>query len=137
MVVRLHAAGEWHLYILNRKCLAGLTQQSVLLSWGGFFFHPGAAARREDIGQIATNDGWRVLDDEELVHLERPRRDSIGERSRSYGDAHVQVRRPERQHGKAEGMYAHLRLARRAVRQAADRGFEEALIRATGRRPRR
>lgn len=72
--------------------LAGLTHESVLISWGGFFFRPG-----KDEGLIKPErrrHQHTLLDDDELSGLQKPRKDSIGERSRSYGPAVVRVRTP-------------------------------------------
>lgn len=59
--------------------LAGLTDRRALLSWGGFFF------RRHG------RDGWMVIDDEQLDGVHAGRRESIGERSRPYGPAQIDV----------------------------------------------
>lgn len=59
--------------------LGGLDDDSALIAWGGFWF------RR------TSEERWRPCDDEELDELDDGRRDSIGVRSRSYGEAVVEV----------------------------------------------
>jgi hypothetical protein len=56
--------------------LAGLTHDSALIAWGGFYFSA------KDRGQ-----SWRIVDDERLPS----RTETIGERSEPYGDARVVV----------------------------------------------
>lgn len=69
--------------------LAGLAHDRALISWGGFFFGPEsqrpAKSKRPD-------GNSSLMDDDELAGLQQPRKDSIGERSRSYGQAVVRVR---------------------------------------------
>lgn len=59
--------------------LGGLDDDSALVAWGGFYF------------KRKPREGWRVCDDEELAALDEGRHDSIGVRSKSYGNAVVEV----------------------------------------------
>ncbi|HEX8492558.1 MAG TPA: metallophosphoesterase [Pyrinomonadaceae bacterium] len=60
--------------------LAGLTHKSALISWGAFYF------RVKDSGKE-----FKLVDDDDLKHVHPPREDSIGARSKPYGDARVEV----------------------------------------------
>ena len=59
--------------------LAGLTNDSALIAWGGFFFE------QKDDGR------WLIVEDPELEETVGGRRETIGVRSRTYGDALVEV----------------------------------------------
>src|SRR5688572_24650360 len=60
--------------------IAGLTHKSVLIAWGSFFF------------RIRGSDGeFKLVDDEDLKHVNPARKDSIGARSTPYGNAVVEV----------------------------------------------
>ncbi|WP_249522144.1 purple acid phosphatase family protein [Modestobacter marinus] len=52
----------------------------ALIAWGGFWFRRDSPDRR-----------WRLVDDEQLDEVDPGRVDSIGARSRSYGEAVVEV----------------------------------------------
>jgi tartrate-resistant acid phosphatase type 5 len=60
--------------------LAGLDDDQVLIAWGGFWFCPFPDGR-----------GWRTVDDEELSQVDPGRTESIGARSKPYGNARVQI----------------------------------------------
>jgi predicted phosphodiesterase len=60
--------------------LAGLDDDQALIAWGGFWFCP-----------FPDGNGWRTMDDEELPDVDPGRTESIGARSKPYGDARVQV----------------------------------------------
>ena len=61
--------------------LAGLTCESVLIAWGGFWFR---VADRAD-GQ------WSILDDEALQSVSPGRQESIGACSEPFGRARVEI----------------------------------------------
>lgn len=71
--------------------LAGLTDHSALISWGGFFFQPGARGGTAELAGAADDDAWMVMDDEALSAVDGGRTESIGERSRPYGRAEVAI----------------------------------------------
>jgi hypothetical protein len=60
--------------------LAGLTHESALIAWGGFYFK---VAREER--------DWKLIDDSDLDTVHPPRSASIGAHSFPYGQAHVEV----------------------------------------------
>ncbi len=61
--------------------LAGLTHKSALISWGAFYF------KVKDSGKQ-----FKLVDDDDLKNVHPPRTDSIGARSKPYGDAKVEVK---------------------------------------------
>jgi tartrate-resistant acid phosphatase type 5 len=64
--------------------LADLGEEHALIAWGGFYFRRGDSSYGE----------WRVVDDEELVHVTgRPGSGTIGARSEPFGRAVVEVER--------------------------------------------
>lgn len=63
--------------------LAGLTEDSALISWGAFFF--------EVTGQ-EVDGRFKVIEDKDLAHVIPKRKTSIGESSDFYGPARVTVR---------------------------------------------
>ena len=69
--------------------LAGLSHDCALISWGGFFFRPNDAGGP---AKPPRGQDHSLVDDDDLVHLRESRKDSIGERSRSYGPAVVRAR---------------------------------------------
>jgi tartrate-resistant acid phosphatase type 5 len=60
--------------------LVDVTHDRALVAWGGFFFE------RSETGQR-----WRTVDDDRLDHLDPGRSESIGARSKPYGDAVVEA----------------------------------------------
>lgn len=62
--------------------LAGLTEDSALISWGAFFF--------EVTGQ-EIDGRFKVIEDKDLKDINPPRESSIGESSNFYGAATVRV----------------------------------------------
>lgn len=62
--------------------LAGLTHDDVLVAWGGFWF--------EDPDD--DHDDWHIVRDADVTAGPDGRQDTIGVRSRPYGDARVVVR---------------------------------------------
>jgi len=60
--------------------LAGLTHKSALISWGAFYF------RVKNSGQE-----FKLVDDDDLKNVHPPRADSIGAKSKPYGNAKVEV----------------------------------------------
>jgi tartrate-resistant acid phosphatase type 5 len=59
--------------------LAGLSHSSALIAWGAFYF------------RVRSQNGWKLVDDRDLVCVHPPRRDCIGVRSAPYGPARVNV----------------------------------------------
>jgi tartrate-resistant acid phosphatase type 5 len=60
--------------------LVDVADDRALIAWGGFWFHRDGAGRR-----------WQIVGDRHLDRVDSGRGDSIGARSRSYGDALVEV----------------------------------------------
>ncbi|MDQ3917025.1 MAG: metallophosphoesterase [Acidobacteriota bacterium] len=63
--------------------LSGLTHESALITWGGFFF---------DITGEEVDGRFKIIADKDLKHINPPRKNSIGESSAFYGPARVTVR---------------------------------------------
>ncbi|HLG13476.1 MAG TPA: metallophosphoesterase [Blastocatellia bacterium] len=59
--------------------LAGLTHDSALIAWGGFFF------------KVRDQKDWKLIDDDDLPDIDQERRECIGARSKPYGSARVEV----------------------------------------------
>ena len=62
--------------------LAGLTHKAALIAWGGFYFK---------VREQALDGFAKLIDDSGLRHVHPPRRESIGARSESFGQARVEV----------------------------------------------
>ncbi|HEX8149853.1 MAG TPA: metallophosphoesterase [Pyrinomonadaceae bacterium] len=63
--------------------LAGLTEESALITWGAFFF---------EVTGDEVDGRFKVIEDRDLTHLNPPRKNSIGESSTFYGPARLTVR---------------------------------------------
>ncbi|HET9532582.1 MAG TPA: metallophosphoesterase [Blastocatellia bacterium] len=62
--------------------LGALTHKAALIAWGGFYFRVR--------GRSSAGD-WKLVDDQDLEHVNPPRRETIGARSEPYGKARVEV----------------------------------------------
>jgi hypothetical protein len=62
--------------------LAGLTETSVLITWGAFFF---------DVKGEEMDGRFKIIEDKDLKFLIPPRKTTIGESSDSYGPATLEV----------------------------------------------